>query len=120
MKNLLSKLPYKGTSDFYPEDMLIRKYIFDTWYKVAKKFGYEEYDAPILEEAELYKVKSGEELASTQLYSFVDKGGREIALRPELTPTLARMIAQRKKSSYRINSQNGLIYGPTIRQKANN
>lgn len=92
----LSKLPYKGTSDMYPRDMQIRQYVFDIWKKVAKRFGYEEYDAPLIEDANLYKVKSGDELANNQLYSFTDKGGREIALRPELTPSLARMVAQRK------------------------
>lgn len=92
----LSKQPYKGTADIYPLDMQVREYLFGTWKKVAKKFGYEEYDAPLIEEAKLYKVKSGEELANNQLYSFTDKGGREIALRPELTPSLARMVAQKK------------------------
>jgi len=92
----LSKQPYKGTTDTYPRDMQIREYVFDTWKKVARKFGYEQYDAPLIEEAKLYKVKSGEELADNQLYSCKDKGGREIALRPELTPSLARMIAQKR------------------------
>ena len=92
----LSKLPYKGTSDIYPRDMQIREYIFDIWKKVAKRFGYEQYDAPLIEDANLYRVKSGDELGNNQLYSFTDKGGREIALRPELTPSLARMVAQRK------------------------
>ena len=95
--NSLSKLPYKGTSDIYPRDMQVREFVFNIWRKVAKKFGYEEYDAPLLEDANLYKVKSGDELANNQLYSFTDKGGREIAIRPELTPSLARMVAQRKK-----------------------
>lgn len=85
--------PYKGTNDTYPQDMFVRNYIFNTWRNVAKRFGYEEYDTPLLEDANLYRVKSGEELANTQLYNFVDKGGREIALRPELTPSVARMIA---------------------------
>ena len=76
--------------------MQVREYLFGIWKKVAKKFGYEEYDAPLIEEAKLYKVKSGEELANNQLYSFTDKGGREIALRPELTPSLARMVVQKK------------------------
>jgi histidyl-tRNA synthetase len=92
----LSKLPYKGTSDSYPEDMIARNFIFDTWSRVAKRFGYEEYDTPLIEDANLYRVKSGEELANTQLYSFTDKGGREISLRPEMTPSLARIVAKRK------------------------
>lgn len=97
MKNTkLSKLPYKGTSDIYPNDMYIRNYLFNIWKKVAERFGYEEYDTPYLEETSLYKVKSGEEIANNQLYSFTDKGGRDISLRPEMTPSLARMIAAKK------------------------
>ena len=69
----LSKQPYKGTADIYPLDMQVREYLFGTWKKVAKKFGYEEYDAPLIEEAKLYKVKSGEELANNQLYSLQTK-----------------------------------------------
>lgn len=97
-KENLSKLPYKGTDDMYPKDVFEKKYIFKIWSKVAKNFGYEEYDAPLIEDAILYKVKSGEELANTQLYNFVDKGGREIALRPEMTPSLARMIAAQRNN----------------------
>lgn len=93
---ILSKQPYKGTDDWYPKDMFLRNYLFNTWSKIAKRYGYEEYDTPIIEDANLYKVKSGEELANNQLYSFVDKGGREIALRPEMTPSLARIIANKK------------------------
>jgi histidyl-tRNA synthetase len=92
----LSTAPYKGTSDMYPEDVLKRNYLFNIWTRVAKQFGYEEYDTPLLEEANLYRVKSGEEIANTQLYNFVDKGGREVALRPEMTPSLARIIAARQ------------------------
>ncbi|HRX43905.1 MAG TPA: ATP phosphoribosyltransferase regulatory subunit, partial [Candidatus Dojkabacteria bacterium] len=90
MKNtILSKQPYKGTMDWYPKDIYIRNYIFDIWSSVAKRYGYEEYDTAQLEDANLYKVKSGEELGGNQLYNFIDKGGREIALRPEMTPSLA-------------------------------
>lgn len=92
----LSKLPYKGTSDIYPNEMYVRNYLFNIWRKVAERFGYEEYDTPYLEETALYKAKSGEEIANNQLYSFTDKGGREISLRPEMTPSLARMIATKK------------------------
>lgn len=92
----LSKLPYKGTSDSYPEDMIAKNFMFDTWSRVAKRFGYEEYDTPLIEDANLYRVKSGEELANTQLYNFTDKGNREIALRPEMTPSLARIVANKK------------------------
>ena len=93
--NKLITAPYKGTTDTYPEDMIVRNYIFDIWSRVAKRFGYEEYDTPMIETAELFRVKSGNEL-SNQLYNFTDKGGREIALRPEMTPSLARMIAAKK------------------------
>lgn len=96
MESKLLTTPYKGTTDTYPEDMIIRNYIFNTWSKVAKSFGFEEYDTPLLEETELYRVKSGEEIVNTQLYNFVDKGGREVAIRPEMTPSLARMIAAKK------------------------
>ncbi len=95
MKYQLSTQPYKGTQDFYPEDMMARNYLFNIWKETALEFGYEEYDTPLVEEVELYKAKSGEEIASKQLYNFVDKGGREIAIRPEMTPSLARMIAAR-------------------------
>ncbi len=96
METKLLTTPYKGTADTYPQDMLVKKYIFDTWTSVAKKFGFEEYDTPLLEETALYVAKSGDEIASTQLYNFTDKGGREIAIRPEMTPSLARMIAAKK------------------------
>lgn len=96
METKLQTTPYKGTTDTYPEDMLAKNYIFDTWKSVAQRFGFEEYDTPLLEETALYIAKSGDEIASTQLYNFVDKGGREIAIRPEMTPSLARMIAAKK------------------------
>jgi histidyl-tRNA synthetase len=92
----LSLQPYKGTADIYPQDMYAKNYLFDIWKKVAKQFGYEEYDTPYIEEAQLYRVKSGDDIANNQLYSFTDKGGREIALRPEMTPSLARLIAAKK------------------------
>ncbi len=87
----------KGTRDFYPESMRIQNYIFDTWRKAALRFGYEEYEGPMFEHLELYTGKSGEEIVS-QLYDFMDKGGRHIALRPEMTPTLARLIIQKGNS----------------------
>ena len=85
--------PYKGTRDFYPEDLSKRNYIFETWRKVLIANGFVEYDSSIIENAEIYLAKSGEELGSKQLYSFIDKGDRKIALRPEMTPTVARMVA---------------------------
>ncbi len=98
-QNKLSTEPYKGVRDFYPEDMAIQNYIFDTWKKVAREFGYVEYAASILEPAELYKSKGqrNEEMVNEQMYTFIDKGDREVALRPEMTPTLARMVAARRK-----------------------
>lgn len=84
--------PPKGTRDFYPEEMRIRTWIFSTWRTCALAYGFEEYDGPIIEDEALYTLKSGEEILS-QLYTFTDKGGRRIALRPEMTPTMARMIA---------------------------
>jgi histidyl-tRNA synthetase len=96
-KMRLSTSPYKGTADTYPEDMFYRNYLFNIWKETAERFGYEEYDTPLVEEASLYRAKSGEELANKQLYTFTDKGGREIAIRPEMTPSLARIIASKRK-----------------------
>jgi len=93
----LSLSAYKGTIDKYPKEMFYYNYLFNIWRDVAKTFGYEEYDTPLLEEAQLYRAKSGEELANNQLYSFKDKGGREVAIRPEITPSLARIIVAKKK-----------------------
>jgi histidyl-tRNA synthetase len=86
----------KGTRDFYPEQMAARVWLYNTMRGVAESFGYQEYEAPILESLELYAAKSGEELVKEQSYVFTDRGGSEITLRPELTPSLARMIAQKQ------------------------
>ncbi len=83
-----------GFRDFYPAELAERSYIFATWREVARRFGFVEYDGPPLEPLELYTKKSGDEIVG-QLYNFVDKGDREVALRPEMTPTLARMVAAR-------------------------
>jgi histidyl-tRNA synthetase len=83
-----------GFRDFYPEDFVLRAHIFETWRRVAERYGFEEYDGPPLESLELYTAKSGEEIVG-QLYNFTDKGERQVALRPEMTPTLARMVAAR-------------------------
>ena len=88
MKNL------KGFRDFFPEEMAERNHLFETWRRVARRFGFVEYDGPPLELLDLYTKKSGDEIVG-QLYNFVDKGGRDVALRPEMTPTLARMMAAR-------------------------
>lgn len=91
----------KGTRDFYPEVMSIRNWLYTKIREVSEKFGYQEYEGPFLERVDLYAAKSGEELVNEQSFVFQDRGGDYIALRPELTPTLARMVAQR---------QNELVY----------
>ena len=83
-----------GFRDFYPAEFSVRSHITDTWRGVARRYGFEEYDGPPLESLELFTEKSGEEIVG-QLYNFVDKGGRAVTLRPEMTPTLARMVAAR-------------------------
>ncbi len=93
----LSTQPYKGARDFYPEDKRKQKYIFDVIRKTVENFGYEEYDAPILEPLELYLSKSGEEIVNEQTYAFTDRGGRQVAIRPEMTPTVSRMVAARRQ-----------------------
>ena len=84
----------RGTRDFYPEDMRIRNWLFERFHSAARSHGFEEYDAPVLESEELYTRKAGEEIVG-QLYNFEDKGGRKVALRPEMTPSLARMVMAR-------------------------
>jgi histidyl-tRNA synthetase len=93
----LSTEPYKGVRDFFPEDMAVEKEIFDIWRDVCEKYGYEEYNASVLEPADLYRAKSGEELVNEQTYTFIDRGKREVTLRPEMTPTAARMVAAKKR-----------------------
>jgi histidyl-tRNA synthetase len=95
----LSTEAYKGVRDFYPEDMAILRYIFDIWSATAESFGYERYDASILEPSELYKSKGAEneEMVNEQTYTFIDRGDREVTLRPEMTPTVARMIAKKRR-----------------------
>ena len=95
---MLSTQPYKGARDFYPQDMQIRNYIFGTWKKVCKLYGYEEYDFPILEPFEIFAAKTGEEIVNQQLFSFEDKSGRKLAMRPEITPGTVRMLAARYKA----------------------
>jgi len=95
--NALSPQSYKGTRDYYPEDKRVQNYIFSVWHKVAMRYGYEEYGAPTLEPLDVYTAKSGQELASEQTYSFTDRGGRIVAIRPEMTPTISRMVAARRQ-----------------------
>lgn len=89
--------PYKGVRDFYPEDQFLERYIFEHMERVCELYGYEEYSASVLEPAELYRSKTSEEIVGEQTYTFTDRGKREVTLRPEMTPTLARMIAARSR-----------------------
>lgn len=93
----LSTDSYKGVRDFYPTDMAIQSYIFDTWTKTAESFGFQRYEASVLEPAALYRAKGAEsaEIVNEQTYTFTDRGDREVTLRPEMTPTVARMVAGR-------------------------
>ena len=92
-KNLLSVQPYKGTRDFYPEEMDVSNWFFGIIKETLKKFNYREYGGPMLESYDLYVAKSGEEIVNEQTYHFEDNGGRMLAIRPEMTPTVARMVA---------------------------
>src|SRR6476646_2442890 len=89
----LSTQPYKGTRDFYPEDMRIRQWMFGKLRDTVGLYGYQEYDGPMLEPFDLYAAKTGEEIVNQQLYWLMDRGERKLAVRPEMTPTLARMVA---------------------------
>ncbi|KAB8033176.1 histidine--tRNA ligase [Fluviispira multicolorata] len=96
-KTNLSTQGYRGTRDFYPEDQRLKNYVYTKIHTVLKSFGYEEYNGPIVEHLELYAAKSSEEIVREQLYSFKDKGDRVLAIRPEMTPTLARMVAAKQR-----------------------
>ncbi len=89
----LSTQPYKGTRDFYPADMKLRNWFFDKIRHSLTLSAFEEYGAPMIESLDLYIAKSGEEIAKEQTYNFVDRGGRSLAIRPEMTPSVARMVA---------------------------
>lgn len=91
----ITRLP--GFRDFPPEELAIRSHCFEAWRRVSRRYGFQEYDASPLEELELYTAKSGEEIVG-QLYSFEDRGGRQVALRPEMTPSLARMLGERSRA----------------------
>ncbi|MDD2935041.1 MAG: histidine--tRNA ligase [Candidatus Pacebacteria bacterium] len=95
--NKIGTEPYKGVRDFYPQDKFVQEYIFEKMREIVESFGYEKYDASILESTDLYKAKSGEEIVNEQTYSFTDRGGRDVTLRPEMTPTIARMVAGKKR-----------------------
>jgi histidyl-tRNA synthetase len=89
----LPTAPYRGTRDFLPNEMSVREQVFGRLHACVERFGYQRYDGPILESAEIYEAKSGQEIATQQLYSLTDKAGRRLALRPEMTPSVARIIA---------------------------
>src|SRR5512147_661045 len=94
MKNIVQAV--KGTRDFYPDEMALRTWLYEAIRQVSEAFGYQEYDGPFLEKIDLYAAKSGEELVKEQAFVFPDRGGDLITLRPELTPSLARMVAQKQ------------------------
>ena len=94
-KGAMDLNPPRGTRDFYPEDMALRNWLFGRWRQVATSHGFEEYDAPVLETEDLYIRKAGEDVTQ-QLYSLQDRSGRRLSLRPEMTPSLARMVLGRK------------------------
>jgi histidyl-tRNA synthetase len=95
----LSTEPYKGVRDFYPADQALLNYVTTTWQRTCERMGYVEYGASILEPSDLYKAKGAEneELISDQTYTFTDRGEREVSLRPEMTPTVARMVAGKRR-----------------------
>jgi histidyl-tRNA synthetase len=89
--------PYKGARDFYPPDKRLQKYMFGVMRRVVESYGYEEYDAPVIEPIELYLTKTSEEIVAEQTYSFTDRGGRSVTIRPEMTPSVSRMVAARRQ-----------------------
>lgn len=93
----LSTQPYKGARDFYPEDKRIQKYMFDKLCQVSERFAYEQIDAPILEPTELYLSKGNQEIIDEQTYTFLDRGGRSVTIRTEMTPTVSRMVAAKRQ-----------------------
>ncbi len=89
--------PYKGSRDFYPEDKRLQKWLFAKWAEVCETFGYEQYDAPMLEETALYKLKGSDEILSEQTYTFLDRGERSVTIRTEMTPSVSRMVAAKRQ-----------------------
>lgn len=94
MSKGLSNQEPKGTRDWLPEEFLIRKYIFDTWRQVCLRYGFEEYLTPLVESADIYRAKSGEDIGGKELVTFEDLGGRELSIRPEMTPSVTRMVTK--------------------------
>lgn len=89
--------PYKGSRDFYPEDKRLQKWLFTKWSEVCERFGYEQYDAPMIEETALYQLKGSDEIVNEQTYSFVDRGDRNVTIRTEMTPSVSRMVAGKRQ-----------------------
>lgn len=94
---MISVNPYKGTKDFYPYDQLVQNYIFEKWKKVAASHSFEEYQTPIIEPAEIYEAKSGEDVGNKELFTFTDLAERKLCLRPEMTPSVTRIVAAKFK-----------------------
>jgi len=92
--NIISNQAPKGTSDWFPEEFQLRKYIFDTWRRVCLSYGYQEYLTPLVESAEIYRAKSGDDVGGKELVTFMDLGGRELSIRPEMTPSVTRIVSQ--------------------------
>lgn len=93
MSQFLPTAPYRGTRDFLPAEMSVRTQVFGRLYEVIERYGYQRYDGPILEPVEIYEAKSSREIVEQQLYTLTDRGDRRLALRPEMTPSVARIIA---------------------------
>lgn len=89
--------PYKGSRDFYPEDKRLQKWLFAKWSEVFERFGYEQYDAPMLEETSLYQMKGSDEIVNEQTYTFTDRGDRSVTIRTEMTPSVSRMVAAKRQ-----------------------
>lgn len=94
---MISTNPYKGTKDFYPYEQLVQHFIFDKWKKVAQSHSFEEYQTPIIEPSEIYEAKSGEDVGNKELFTFTDLAERKLCLRPEMTPSVTRIVASKYK-----------------------
>ena len=94
-----STQPYKGARDFYPEDKQLQNWMFSKWSNVVETYGYQNYDAPILEPTDLYLMKGSEEIVNEQTYTFKDRGDRSVTVRTEMTPSVSRMIAARRQET---------------------
>ena len=94
---MISTSPYKGTKDFYPKDQLIQNYIFEKWKKVSLRHSFEEYQTPIIEPTEIYEAKSGEDVGNKELFKFEDLAQRKLCLRPEMTPSVTRIVSAKYK-----------------------